>query len=217
MTYWSSSHRAERLSSNHFIWIEYPSQSCSSAARKAMVFSSGGTVTFQVLAPIGLASSSGINSFSNEHEAIFAKGPCMVIPPVFKDHFCQTPSLLRRSYAPWHSEQASITNTESMRQREEFILSIFGDWSVLEQKTYYKYGWMRNPDVSQIPPSQFKMYFKAIGATSVLLFFVAQIMAEDCTSLSRLYSFASRQKKLTILFSNNSGTKKSVRSIIFGF
>jgi hypothetical protein len=105
---------------------------------------------------------------------------------------------------------------ESMRQREEFIL-----WRLIGSGTkdllYLSISMaaQRNPDVSQLPPSQFKMQFKAI-ATSVLLLFVAQ-MAKGCTSLSRLYSFASRQKKLTILFADNSGKHNTVRSIILGF
>jgi hypothetical protein len=132
-------------------------------------------------------------------------GPCMVIP--FKD-LCLSKAWQLHHYSEVHMH---ITNRprrckhyqyESMRQREEFILSIFGDWSVLETKTYYKYGCQRNPDVSQIPPSQFKIQFKVI-ATSVLLLFVAQIMAkgfEACTSLSRYIALRQGKKKLIILF-----------------
>jgi hypothetical protein len=139
-------------------------------------------------------------------------GPCMVTP--FKD-LCLSNSIITPTFI-WHIMITSRPRRckhylyESMRQREEFILWRFRDWSV---KTYYKYGCQRNPDVSQIPPSQFKMQFKAI-ATSFLLLFVAQ-MAKGCTSLSRLYSFASRQKNLTILFADNSGDDNSVRSLIF--
>jgi hypothetical protein len=58
--------------------------------------------------------------------------------------------------------------------------TLFCQW---EQKIY-KYDRDCNTQVSQIP--QFKMQFKAI-ATSVLLLFLVQTMAQACTSLSETF------------------------------
>jgi hypothetical protein len=133
-----------------------------SAARKAMVFSSElqveGTVTFQVLATIRLASSSGIESTltisMNQramHGYTIQRSLSVKLHHYSDVHMHITSKPRRRKHYQY----------ESMRQREEFILWRFG------RPTIYKYGCQRNPDVSQIPPSQFKMQFKP----SLLVFF----------------------------------------------